>query len=576
MDFIDPEAECAPPSQPTTRQQVAARAPQTTTKRNKRAEERALPHSIEAEEYLLSCCFLDGSETVSRCSEAKLSADTFYIPANRIIFEKLLELHNKGVPIDLQILAEELKTSRQLDAVGGYAYLSHISTRIPTTAQADYFIEKLRELEVLRDLILVSTRAAERCYSYEGGGIEQFAQQLEAGLQDVLASARKTVRFTDRPASDFFDYPKRDKAKLLLGHEGALKRGGAIEWVAPTGQGKTSSVTDACMEWCRGKDFMGMVAHSALKILIVQAEDDEEAMGKIVASFCARHKLTDDDKALLAHNLIITQVKGVIGPEFMSVLEQKCKLHRPDIVVVNPVNRYVHGSMSDDVVALQFTAWLDNINVKLGDSIGFICVSHTGKPPKGEERRASKSHWELAYASIGSSAWANYYRTTVFLEPREQVGRYYLVLGKNYRSWGIRQEYEINGETHYAYVQKIPVKHSDMVLDVDGHARPMIVWEPDTDDLPEEPEEKSGPGRKRSSAWKDEELVGYFPSSKQEAGTYAQIARFAREGCGIPESTFHRRRAELDEKGWIVQIGNRWQRTELGDDYANMRVRNGR
>jgi hypothetical protein len=30
---------------------------------------RTLPHSIEAEEYLLSCCFLDGLDVVARCLE---------------------------------------------------------------------------------------------------------------------------------------------------------------------------------------------------------------------------------------------------------------------------------------------------------------------------------------------------------------------------------------------------------------------------------------------------------------------------------------------------------------------------
>ena len=33
---------------------------------------RTPPHSIEAEEYLLSCCLLDGSDSIARCLEAKL------------------------------------------------------------------------------------------------------------------------------------------------------------------------------------------------------------------------------------------------------------------------------------------------------------------------------------------------------------------------------------------------------------------------------------------------------------------------------------------------------------------------
>ncbi len=42
------------------------------------------PHSIEAEEYLLSCCLLDGDETIAKCINAKLPGAAFYSPANRL------------------------------------------------------------------------------------------------------------------------------------------------------------------------------------------------------------------------------------------------------------------------------------------------------------------------------------------------------------------------------------------------------------------------------------------------------------------------------------------------------------
>jgi replicative DNA helicase len=35
------------------------------------------PHSIEAEEYLLSCCLLDGADVISRCLEARIRPESF-------------------------------------------------------------------------------------------------------------------------------------------------------------------------------------------------------------------------------------------------------------------------------------------------------------------------------------------------------------------------------------------------------------------------------------------------------------------------------------------------------------------
>jgi large subunit ribosomal protein L9 len=105
---------------------------------------RGLPHSVEAEEYLLSCCLIDGADVVDRPLPRGEGSrpESFYVPAHGIdLFEKLMRPLPTGSPVDVAVLAEELKTSRQLDAVGGYAFLAR-QRGIPTTAQAGYFIEQ--------------------------------------------------------------------------------------------------------------------------------------------------------------------------------------------------------------------------------------------------------------------------------------------------------------------------------------------------------------------------------------------------------------------------------------------------
>jgi replicative DNA helicase len=145
---------------------------------------RVPPHSVEAEEQLLSACLLDGGDIIARCVEGKIAPASFYVPANRVIYEQLLSLYNLSKPIDVAVLAEELKTARQLDEVGGYPYLTRISGRIPTTAGAAYFIEKVRELALLREIIRAATHAVENCYGYTGG-IQEFVDKVEQDLFKV-------------------------------------------------------------------------------------------------------------------------------------------------------------------------------------------------------------------------------------------------------------------------------------------------------------------------------------------------------------------------------------------------------
>ena len=193
---------------------------------------RTPPHSIEAEEYLLSCCLLDGSDSIARCLEAKLPSAAFYSPANRLIYEKLCELYQKSPPVDIAVLAEELKTSRQLDAIGGFAYLTQISGRIPTTAQAQYFIDKVRELYLLRELIKVATGAVENCYSYQGG-LEEFIDKVEQDIfkvtQDRVSDAAKPMRESAHEAVNVINKMMMKKGELT-GVPSGFKDLDALTW----------------------------------------------------------------------------------------------------------------------------------------------------------------------------------------------------------------------------------------------------------------------------------------------------------------------------------------------------------
>ncbi|MCF3651782.1 replicative DNA helicase [Synoicihabitans lomoniglobus] len=175
------------------------------------------PHSIDAEEYLLSCCLLDGSDSIAKCLEKKLPPAAFFFPANRIIYEKLLELYQKSPPVAIEVLAEELKTTGQLDEIGGVPYLMQVSSRIPTTAQTDYFLERVRELYLLRQLIKVGTSTVEQCFSFQGG-LEEFVDKVEQDIfqvtQDRVSDAAKSMKETAKEAWVVIDKMMHHKGEI--------------------------------------------------------------------------------------------------------------------------------------------------------------------------------------------------------------------------------------------------------------------------------------------------------------------------------------------------------------------------
>jgi replicative DNA helicase len=161
-------------------------------------EARSLPHSLESEEYLLACIMLDGPDVMSRCKQIKLHRDSFYDSKHGIVFEVLEELYSRQCPMDVSAVAEQLKEKKLLDAVGGYAFLTQVSGRIPTTAQAGFFIEKVRDTAAMRQAIREFTEAIESVHNLtEGGkGLEEILEMKTSWISralDFLRSGQATM-----------------------------------------------------------------------------------------------------------------------------------------------------------------------------------------------------------------------------------------------------------------------------------------------------------------------------------------------------------------------------------------------
>lgn len=129
---------------------------------------RQLPQSIDAEKGVLSSILLAPQDVLDLCIERQVTESFFHYPAHAKLWEILLELRNKEKPIDLITLTQYLADIGQLDAVGGAAAVTDLQTFIPTHANAEYYLEILREKFLLRKVILTCTEFAARSYEEQG------------------------------------------------------------------------------------------------------------------------------------------------------------------------------------------------------------------------------------------------------------------------------------------------------------------------------------------------------------------------------------------------------------------------
>jgi len=145
---------------------------------------RELPNSPEAEEGIIACALIDGQETIGRCLAANLSPLAFHFPANGQIFAELIAMHAESLPMDIEVLAERLRASGKIDAVGGWQYLAQVSGKTPTTAHAPFYVSRVAELYTLRRMISASGALIEKCF--EPGAIDGLPRAV-ARCAELLA-----------------------------------------------------------------------------------------------------------------------------------------------------------------------------------------------------------------------------------------------------------------------------------------------------------------------------------------------------------------------------------------------------
>ena len=139
--------------------------------------DRVPPQNVEAERAVLGGVLLE-PEAATKAIEI-VSPESFYRPAHGKIFQAMIVLFKRHEPIDVMTLAEELKKSGDLDALGGVAALTDLVDGTPTAANIEHYARIVLDKFILRQLIRASTDIAQDAYaaSREADAILDSAEQ---------------------------------------------------------------------------------------------------------------------------------------------------------------------------------------------------------------------------------------------------------------------------------------------------------------------------------------------------------------------------------------------------------------
>src|SRR6202789_2084309 len=143
--------------------------------------EQERPESVHAEMTILGAMLVEPVAIID--ATMLLKTDDFALDSHRKIYDAMLHLVEVGHAVDIVTVADSLRKKKELDSVGGLAYLASLSEGLPRKLSIESYVRIVRDKSLMRQLLTVC----------DMGMIEASDQSREA--LDVLNQV--TTRLTE-------------------------------------------------------------------------------------------------------------------------------------------------------------------------------------------------------------------------------------------------------------------------------------------------------------------------------------------------------------------------------------------
>ena len=149
------------------------------------------PQDVAAEKSLLGAILISDGDEIFPAVSSIVQAKDFYEPRHQTIFEAMVSLYNKHLPIDTLTLTDELKTTKKLKEIGGAPYLIELSNFVPTASHAKAYANIVDKASVRRNLIVAGSAIADKAYE-DDSDVMELVGKAEKILFDVSGKLIKT------------------------------------------------------------------------------------------------------------------------------------------------------------------------------------------------------------------------------------------------------------------------------------------------------------------------------------------------------------------------------------------------
>jgi replicative DNA helicase len=157
---------------------------------------RVPPQATDVERAVLGAMMLE-ADAIAPAIEL-VQPFAFYDPKHRKVFEAICNLFERGHPVDVLTVSDELKRMGSLESVGGSYFLSQLTSDISTAANVEHHARIVVEKSLLRELIATMTRLVGVAYDPSTDAFEI----LDQAERDIFEISDNQLRRSSRSMSE--------------------------------------------------------------------------------------------------------------------------------------------------------------------------------------------------------------------------------------------------------------------------------------------------------------------------------------------------------------------------------------
>lgn len=353
------------------------------------------PQDDAAEISLIGSMCLDGKKIPEVTAIIK-SADLFQ-PDHQLIFTALADMNAKSQPIDFVTLRDYMELQGTLKKAGGIQHIVDLAENVPSSANAVYYAQIVRDKAIRRKLIQTHSQAVADAYDPTKTLIK-----LVDGLDYQLGQVKSSMNGTGRPDLDLLNAENIMEKEITWFWWKRIAKGTVNFLVGDMDRGKSYLSLDLAARFSNGDNMPdGTEGPPAGNVLIIAQEDSYQKTGiKRLKNQNANLKRIFVSRGVPTNEPDIFRMWR--AKEDRKLLEHEIIKHDIKLVIIDPLKAYLGGINTNDETEVRDALEPYVVLADRTDAV-FLFIAHNNKG--GSTNATHRQGGSVAFGAIARSVW---------------------------------------------------------------------------------------------------------------------------------------------------------------------------